>query len=140
MLHGSCYIIFMISDIMNILLLDTCDDIQTALKLFLESQGHKVQACDTPTSAISICKLFDVQLLISEHFPSDENYPKLFKSLHDKELVTKIMVLSGNTLSLSESQNLTTIGVDCIFVKPIDPEIILNTIEIFEKSLKLIAK
>ena len=47
-----------------------------------------------------------------------------------------IQCITCNALSIDEVTKLTSIGVTCVYEKPIDPEIIKNTIDIFETDPK----
>ena len=123
---------------MKILVFDKDYDLADALKSLLEFKCHEVKVCNDVVSAISICKLFNPQLLISEYLPSDKNYMHLFKSIYEKNFQTKTMLLTDVCLSLNESTKLQSLGIDCLLAKPIHPDVIINTVDLFEKSLERI--
>ena len=67
---------------MRILLLSPCNDLQESLQKYLELSGHTVKVIDNPTSALSMCAVFDNQVLVSEYIPDDPDYDNLFKQIH----------------------------------------------------------
>ena len=124
---------------MRILLQSPCNDLQESLQQYLELFGHQVKVIDNLTSTLSMYTIFDAELLISEYDSDNPDYVKLFKRIHATNSFTKIIVLTCNALSVDEVAELTNIGVYCVFKKPIDPEIIKNTIDVFEADHKSVS-
>lgn len=124
---------------MRVLLLDPCNDLQESLQRYLELSGHQVKVIDNTTSALSMCTVFNEQLLVSEYISDDPDYVKLFKQIHTISPSTKIVILTCNLLSVDEVAALTDIGINCVYQKPLDPEIIKNTIDLFEKKPNLVS-
>lgn len=80
---------------MNILILEKCKDVQYSLQNFIETLGHETMVVDTPISALSLSRIFNFDVLISEYFSDDLNYLKLFELIKSNKIHIKIIILTA---------------------------------------------
>jgi len=114
---------------MNILILEKCKDVQYSLENFFETLGHETMVVDTPISALSLSRIFNFDVLISEYFSEDLNYLKLFELIKSNKIHIKIIILTAMDYTLDELQPLFDLNIKNIFQKPIDPKIIYYAME-----------
>jgi DNA-binding response OmpR family regulator len=118
---------------MKILILEKCIDVQHSLQSFFEALGHDTMVADSPVTALSLSRTFDLDILISEYFSDDENYLKLFELIKSNKSHAKIIILTATNYTLDALQPLFDMDVKNIFQKPINPKIICYAIDEFAK-------
>ena len=102
---------------MNILILEKCKDVQYSLQNFFETLGHETMVVDNPISALSLSRIFNFDVLISEYFSEDLNYLKLFELIKSNKIHIKIIILTAMNYTLDELQPLFDLNIKNIFQK-----------------------
>ncbi|MCV0392563.1 MAG: hypothetical protein K5790_04620 [Nitrosopumilus sp.] len=116
---------------MKIILLDNDLELLDVFQKFLTIAGHECITTDKPVVALSLINTFQPNVLISEYFSNDENYVELFKKLGSQKISTKTIILTSVEYGIKDLETLENQGISSIFLKPIDPLLILKTLSQF---------
>lgn len=110
----------------RILVIDDDDDICTACRMTLESQGYVVQTATSGAEGLATFKTFTPELVILDIMMEEPD-----SGLNVARAIGKsvpIMLLSGISGPLSELFDTSTLPVRDVVSKPIDPKALLEKV------------
>jgi len=114
-----------------ILLVDDDNDIVYSFKSILEDEGYVVYTANDAEGAINITRDNEVQLAIMDYVLPTTRGDKLAETLKAINQKLKIIFVSG-FLEVLDAINRLDCDVCGVFLKPVNPEILLNRVKNLE--------
>lgn len=115
----------------RILLVDDDDDIVCCFRSILEDEGYMVYAANDADEAVKIMRDNEVQLAIMDYVLPRTRGDKLAETLNAINRKLKIIFVSGY-VEVIDASNRLDCGVCGVFLKPVNPERLLNRVRILE--------
>jgi len=112
-------------------LVDDDQEIICSFKSILEDEGYVVYTANNADEAVNIMRDNEVQLAIMDYMLPRTRGDKLAESLKVINQKLKIIFVSGY-LEVFDAINRLDCGVCGVFLKPVNPEILLNRVKSLE--------
>ena len=112
-------------------MVDDDQEIICSFKSILEDEGYVVYTANNADEAVNIMRDNEVQLAIMDYMLPRTRGDKLAESLKVINQKLKIIFVSGY-LEVFDAINRLDCGVCGVFLKPVNPEILLNRVKSLE--------
>ena len=115
----------------NILIVDDDDDIVDCFKFIFECEGFKIESAQTPDEALDKARENKYVIVILDYILPDMRGDELAEKLLQIDDSINIIFISGYT-DAEETINRKGISAYRFFMKPINPESLIDAINSFE--------
>jgi len=112
----------------RILLVDDDNDIVCCFKSILEDEGFLVYSANDADEAVRVMRDNEVQLAIMDYVLPETRGDRLAETLNEIDQKLKIIFVSGH-LEVVDVINRLNCGVYGVFLKPVNPERLLNLVK-----------
>lgn len=113
----------------NILIVDDEIHILSSMKELLELEGKKVKTAENGVEALEQIRENNFDLIISDAKMPKMNGQELLLKVRESDSKTKFIILTGE--SEFSQKKLKEIGADVVFYKPLDFDLLIETIATF---------
>ena len=114
----------------NILIVDDDDDIVDCFKLIFECEGFKIESAQSPDEALNKARENKYVIIILDYILPDMRGDELAEKLLQIDDSINLIFISGYT-GAEETINRKGISAYRFFMKPINPELLIDAIKAF---------